>query len=189
MTFVKNLYNHMHSLSVQCFKHHWISEFTLGTRAKDLSVHTWVIIIEMWVKAFVTFFPASYHFEGTWLTLIHALNAYWCGRLFFWLLSFISNLRFTSEDIFKAFVASKPARMIISGITLALAVDFYFIIIILNTIITRFISTIISRFLNAFSSTATGAAQITSVEFSSVIVPTETRIVSICSTVVSVLVY
>ena len=57
------------------------------------------VITEMWVKACVTFFPAFHHIESTCLTFILALDANWCG----WFFSFV---RFASEDIFKAYVAS-----------------------------------------------------------------------------------
>ena len=138
----------------------------------------------MWVKALVAFLPAFYHFKSTWSTLIHAIDAYRCRWLFFWLFSFISNIRFTSEDIFKAFEASTPARIII-GITFTLAVDFYFIIIILNIVITS----IISRFLNSFSSSSTGAAKISRDKFSIIILSAKVRIMSIYITAISVLVY
>ena len=67
------------------------------------------VIIKMWVKACVAFFPALHHFEGAYLTLILAINAHRCRWLFFGFFPFIITFRFATEDIFKAFIASKPA--------------------------------------------------------------------------------
>ena len=96
---------HMRLLSIKR-----ISDITLGTQANLLECsHLNSFITEMWVKACVAFFPAFHHFEGAYLTLILAINAHRCRWLFFGFFPFIITFRFATEDIFKAFIASKPA--------------------------------------------------------------------------------
>ena len=74
--------------------------YQLGIQANEL--YCSLFIIEVWVEASVTSFPAVHVFECAYITLISALDAYWFG----WLLIFTFTI---SKDAVKALVTSKPA--------------------------------------------------------------------------------